>query len=127
MTRIEILHTLQKIDKFWVTEKEAEAIDGAIKFLDVGIDCDEDAYEQGFKDGMADERRRISARNDIIHEIEGMVADINVDEIQAHDEAMLPMWVSAWRGKMMELLDDIKSHAEPIHPLPFEDEKEVSE
>ena len=115
MTRVEILHILQSMDRRGVTSKQSEAIDGAIQFLDIGLDGDEasHAYEQGVKDGMADERRRMVAWiKDVAHEIsEEEIATKQTDYS-----------VGVGMDKAIRIIyKRLDSMAEPIHPLPFEE------
>lgn len=46
---------------------------------------------------------------DTIKQLRDMVADINCEEIFAHDDVTMPMWTSAWRERMFDLIDELPS------------------
>ena len=55
------------------------------------------------------EPSKIKCNSDTIKQLRGMVADINCEEIFAHDDVTMPMWTSAWRERMFDLIDELPS------------------
>lgn len=55
------------------------------------------------------EPSKIKCNSDTIKQLRDMVADINCEEIFAHDDVTMPMWTSAWRERMFDLIDELPS------------------
>ena len=63
------------------------------------------AIEALQKKGLA----TIKCNADTIKKLRDMVADVNCEEIFAHDDVTMPMWTSAWRERMFELIGELQT------------------